>query len=149
MFLKVLWSFLHQLYPHWFLQSECMGTYLPSTGTLVWGPDVGLGLLAPGISLLNFYPPHRCGTSPFFIYAPATCLDQCGFFNSVVVRLPFNWISECSEWCFFYNLVVILMWLCKELSCVYLCCHLDREFAFSVSMIRKTNRRAQLVKRTW
>ena len=35
-----------------------MGTYLPGTGTLGWGPDVELRLLAPEISLLNFYPPH-------------------------------------------------------------------------------------------
>ena len=45
-----------------------MGTYLPGTETLGWGPGVGLGLLAPGISLLNFYPPHvdvgpACSTS--------------------------------------------------------------------------------------
>ena len=35
-----------------------MGTYLPGTGTLGWGPGVGLGLLTPQISLLNFYPPY-------------------------------------------------------------------------------------------
>ena len=35
-----------------------MGTYLPGTGTLGWERGVGLGLLAPKISLPNFYPPH-------------------------------------------------------------------------------------------
>ena len=35
-----------------------MGTYLPGFGTLGWGPGVGVGLLTPEISLLNFYPPH-------------------------------------------------------------------------------------------
>ena len=36
-----------------------METYLPGTGTLGWGvPGVGLGLLTPKISFLNFYPPH-------------------------------------------------------------------------------------------
>ena len=54
-----------------------------------------------------------------------TILDRCGFFNSVVVRLSFNSTSDGSEWWLFYNLVVILMWLCKEASHVYLCCHLD------------------------
>ena len=44
--------------PTGFLQPEVMRTYLPGTGTLVGGPSVGLGLLAPEISLLNFYPPH-------------------------------------------------------------------------------------------
>ena len=47
------------------LEPEVVGTYLPGTGTLGWGawcraggPGVGLGLLAPEISLPNFYPPH-------------------------------------------------------------------------------------------
>ena len=39
-----------------FLQEEGMGTYVPGTRTLDWGPGVGLGPLAPRISLLNFYP---------------------------------------------------------------------------------------------
>ena len=50
-------------------------------------PRVDLGLLAPKISLLNFYPPHvkvgpACFTSP-----PLLPVDGCGFFNSIVVRL--------------------------------------------------------------
>ena len=40
------------------VQPEVMGTYLPGTGTLGGGPSMGLGLLTPKISLLNFYPPH-------------------------------------------------------------------------------------------
>ena len=51
-------NFFHQINPHWFLQPEILGIYLPGTGTLGWGPGVGLGLLIPRISLLNFYPPH-------------------------------------------------------------------------------------------
>ena len=51
-------------------------------------------------------------------------VDGCGFFNSMVVRLPFDLISESSEWWLFYSSVVIFMWLCKEASHVYLCCHL-------------------------
>ena len=35
-----------------------MGAYLSGTGTLGWGPGVGLELLTPEISLPNFYPPH-------------------------------------------------------------------------------------------
>ena len=73
---------------------------------------VGLGLLAPEISLQNFYP-HGCGISPLFICYPHTTLDGCGFFNSVVVRLPFNLIFDGSQWWLFYILVVILMWLCE------------------------------------
>ena len=51
-------SLFHRLNPHWFLQPEVVGTYLPGTGTLGWGPGVGMGLLTPEISFLNFYPPH-------------------------------------------------------------------------------------------
>ena len=69
---------------------------------------------------------HEWGTSPFCIFSPPTSLDGCGFFSSVVVRLPFNWISAGSEWWLLYISVVILMWLCEEASHVCLRCHLDR-----------------------
>ena len=84
---------------------------------------MGPGLLAPEIPLTNFYP-CGCGTSTFHFCAPPTSLDECGFFNSVVVRLPFSLISE--RW-LFYILVVILMWLCKEVSHVCLLCHLNQK----------------------
>ena len=54
-------------------------------------------------------------------------MDGCGFFNFVVVRLPFNLISDGSEWWLFYILVAILMWLCKEASHICLYCHLDQK----------------------
>ena len=85
---------------------------------------MGLGLLVPKISVLNFYP-RGCGTSPFGILAPPTYLDGCGFFNSVLVRLPFNSISDIPERWLFYILVVMLMWLCEGASHVCLCHHLD------------------------
>ena len=50
-------SFFHLLDPCWFLQSEGMGTYLPSTLTMGWGADMGLVLLS-----LSRYP------SQIFIY---------------------------------------------------------------------------------
>ena len=71
----------------------------------------------------------RCGTNPLHISAPPTSLDGCGFFNSVVVRLPFNSISDGSEW-WFYILIVTLIWLCKEAKRVYLCHHLDQKLMF-------------------
>ena len=59
---------------------------------------MGLGLLNPEISLMNFYPPCMdVGRSPFLVSAPSTSLDGCGFFNFVVVRLSFNSISDGSE----------------------------------------------------
>ena len=50
--------FLSPLNPHWFLHPEVVGTYLPDTRTLGWGPGMGLGLLSPEVFLPNFYPPH-------------------------------------------------------------------------------------------
>ena len=40
------------------LQPEVVETYFPGTGTLGWGPDMGLEFLTPKISLLNFYLLH-------------------------------------------------------------------------------------------
>ena len=77
-------------------QPEVVGTYLPGTGTLDWGPGVGLGLFTPEIALPNFYP-RGCGARAFCVCAPPTSHDTCGFFYSIVVRLPFNTISDVPE----------------------------------------------------
>ena len=76
------------------------------------GPGVGLGLLAPK------FLSTTCGrgTSLFRVCTPPTSLDGCGFFNSIVVKLPFSLISDSSERWLCYILVVILVWLCKEVS---------------------------------
>ena len=66
-------------------------------------PGVVLGLLAPKISLLSFYPSH----SVFCVCTTPTSVDGCGFFSSVVVRLPFNLISEGVERWLFSILVII------------------------------------------
>ena len=90
-----------------------------------------LGPLAPKISLLNFYPPHvvvgpACSDSPCFcISTEMDLVDRCGFFSSVVVRLPFNSISDGSGKWLFSSLVVILMRLCEEVSRVSLHLCLD------------------------
>ena len=63
------------------------------------GPGVGLGLLAPEISLPNLHPPHvgeglACSESVPLL---PVSLDGCVFFNSVIVGLPFNSIPDGSE----------------------------------------------------
>ena len=89
-------SFFHRLNSHWFLQPEVVGTYLPGTGTLGWWPCVDLGLLSPKISLPNFYPPQAdvgptCSVSVSFL---PVWMDVV---SSVLVKLPFNLISDGSE----------------------------------------------------
>ena len=74
------------------------GAYLPGTGTLGWRAWCGAGTPhsqdIPPEFLSTMY---GCGTSPSCISTPPTSLDKYGFFNSVVVRLPFNQISDSSE----------------------------------------------------
>ena len=119
-------SVFHWLNPHWFLHPEIMGTYLSGTGSLGWGARCGAGVPCSQNVPPQFLPATRvCGTSPFCFSVPPTIVNGCGFFNSIVVSLPFNSILDSSEWRLFYSLAAILMWLCKEVSHVYLCCHLD------------------------
>ena len=62
------------------------------------GPGVELGLLTPEIFLPNFYPPHMdVGPAHSAFLLPPTSLDECSFFISVVVRLPFNLIYDSPE----------------------------------------------------
>ena len=86
--------------------------------------------------LLHNPPPHWvlqplpcCKSSPpqLPISAPPTCLDECFFFISLVVGLPYSSIF-CQFWLFFvFKLLLSFFWLCKEAQCVYLCLHLGRK----------------------
>ena len=94
----------------WFLQPEVVGTYLPGTGTLGWGTWCGAETPHSQDILSEFlFTTCECGTSLFCICVPPTSLDECGLFNFIVVRLPFNLISDVSEPWLFYILAVILM----------------------------------------
>ena len=101
--------------PSGFCNQKFWGLIFLAQESWAGGPGVGVGLLTPKICLPNFSP-RGCGASPFLNHAPPTSLDGCGFFNSVVVRPPFNSTSDVPEWWWFYILVVILMWLCTEVS---------------------------------
>ena len=123
--------FFHQLNPHWFLHPEIVGTYLPGTGTLGWGAWCGAGAPCSWDIRPEFLSTtDGCVTSPFHVSTPPPSLDGYGFFNSLVFRFPFNLISDSSEWWVFYIIAVILMWLCEEVSRVYLCLHLDWKSIF-------------------
>ena len=103
----------HSVSPHLFLLPEVMATALPGTRTLGWDPSL-LRCPAPFLSASR-----GCRISLFWVSAPATI-------HSVVYSLiPFSSISDGSEWWLFFSLVVVLMWLCEEVSRVYLHCHLD------------------------
>ena len=61
------------------------------------------------------------------VSAPPTGLDECFFFISLVVGLPYSSIF-CQFWLFFvFKLLLSFLWLCEEAQCVYLCFHLGRK----------------------
>ena len=72
-----------------------------------WNPEMG-GCCAAETPCSQNIPPefsstsHGWGTSLLCLCLPPTSLCRCGFFNSVVVRLPVDLISDGSEWWLFY-----------------------------------------------
>ena len=73
---------------------------------------------------------HFLATSPLcqlLISAPLTCLDECFFFNSLVVGLPYSSIFW--QFCFlFLNLLLLFFFLlCEEAKGIYLFSHLGQK----------------------
>ena len=95
------------------------------------------GLLAAAWPALFHNPPPRwvyqppcCESSPpqLPISTPPTGLDECFFFNSLVVRLPYSSIF-CQFWLFFVFKWLLSFWLCEEAQCVYLRLHLGQKLS--------------------
>ena len=63
-------------------------------------------------------------STQLLVSAPPTSLDECFFFNSLVVRLPYS--SIFCQFCLFLflNLLLSFFWLCEEAQCIYLYLHL-------------------------
>ena len=97
--------------------------------------NVGLwGLLAAAWPALFHNPPpcwvrqpppcHESSQPRLPVSTPPTSLDECFFFISLVVGLPYSSIF-CQFWLFFvFKLLLSFFWLCEEAQCVYLCLHL-------------------------
>ena len=59
------------------------------------------------------------------ISAPPTILDECLFFISLIVGLPYSSVF-CQFWLFFvFKLLLSFFWFCEEAQCVYLRLHLE------------------------
>ena len=72
-------------------------------------------------------PCHESSLPRLPVSAHPTGLDECFFFISLVVRLPYSLIF-CQFWLFFvFKLLLSFFWLCKEAQCVYLCLHLGQK----------------------
>ena len=66
----------------------------------------------------------RVLSTPAARLCPSTSLDECFFFFSLVVRLPYSSIF-CQFWLFFvFKMLLSFFWLCEEVQCVYLHLHL-------------------------
>ena len=88
------------------------------------------GLLAVALpALFHNLPPHwvckpppcRKSSLPWLpVSTPPTSLDECFFFISLVVGLPYSSIF-CQFWLFFVFKLLLSFWLCEEAQCVYLC----------------------------
>ena len=90
---------------------------------------VAVALPAPFVpqSAMSLDPaalPQSYGPQPP-VSAPPTGLDECFFFISLVVRLPYSSIF-CQFWVFFFYFKLLLSFflLCEEAQCVYLRLHL-------------------------
>ena len=67
---------------------------------------------------------HHLAVPQLPISASPTSLDECFFFISLVVGLPYSSIF-CQFWVFFvFKLLLSFFWLCEEAQCVYLRLHL-------------------------
>ena len=74
-------------------------------------------------------PPSCHESSPPWlpVSAPPTSLDECFFFISLVVGLPYSLIF-CQFWLFFVlKLFLSFFWLCEEAQCIYLHLHLGQK----------------------
>ena len=129
-------SFLQCCNPHWFLQPEVMRLYFLVLESWVVRSVLGLELRTPQLSLCvficmgmwdcQFCQPPCCASSPpqLPVSAPSTHLDECFFFNSLIVRLPYS-STFWQFWLFlFLDWLLSFLWLCEEAKHVYLCLHL-------------------------
>ena len=66
-------------------------------------------------------PPPLCPSTP------PSCLDECVFFKSLVAGLPYSliFLTLLGDICFIVYLY-FLLYLCKEVRCIYLYLHLDQ-----------------------
>ena len=112
-----------------FILSKC-GALGSASHHLVGSASCSLACPVPQSTTL-LRPP--AATLPQVLYTwlpvstPPTSLDECFFFISLVVGLPYSRIF-CQFWSFFvFKLLLSFFWLCEEAQCVYLCLHLGQE----------------------
>ena len=132
--------------------SSCTGVFnqrfealFPQAGALVCAVCLTPQLFLPVYLHANEGPPAPPATSlqgspapalPWVlsarlpVSAPPTALNECFFFNSLIVRIPYSSIF-CQVWLFFvFKLLFSFFWLFEEAQCVYLCLHRSQKSGF-------------------
>ena len=120
--------FSHHCHPHRFLQSKVLRLYFPMLEPwAVWSvslPSCSWFIHTQMLDHLVLQPPpcHLSSLPQPPISVPPTCLNDCFFFNSLVVRLSYTSVfwQFCFFVCLFLNLLLSFFWLCEE--AVYLLC---------------------------
>ena len=87
-------------------------------------------------------PPCRESSRPQLpVAAPPTGLDECFYFISLVVGLPYSSIF-CQFWLFFViKLLLSFFWLCEEAQCIYRHLHLGWKSIYLFFRERKGERK--------
>ena len=132
-------SFCH-CNPHRSLQPEVLRLSFPALEPWVlW--SVSLPSCSPGLSACKCgtanchlacpilqLPPCHGSSPPQLPYSPPpTSLEECFFFNSLVVGLPYSSIFWQFCLLLFFNLLLSFFWLWEEAKCIYLCLHLGQK----------------------
>ena len=126
-----------RLNPHRSFQSVVSGFLSPSWNSglrsLSSGPPAAASptscsMACPTLqsATLLIHQPLPCCTSSLPrlpVSTPPTSLDECVFFVSLVVGLPYSLIF-CQFWLFFVFKLLSFFWLCEEAQCIYLHLHL-------------------------
>ena len=126
-------SFSHHCNPHRFLQSGVLKLYFSALEPWVV-PSISLPSCSSWFIRIHMWdclvcqlPPSRVSFPPQLpVSTPPASLNECFFFNSLVVRLYIVWFSGSSGYILFLNLA-LSFWLCKAAQCIYLRLHLGWE----------------------
>ena len=86
--------------------------------------------------VLQLPPCHESCPPQLPVSAPPTGLDECFFFISLVIELPYSWIF-CQFSLFFVFKLLSFFWLCEETQCIYLRLHLGQKSSLGTLLMHK------------
>ena len=109
------------------LLSLCLLPSCSSPCICTWMWDLPVCQLLPHLLLHQLSPCLTSSPSHLLASAPPTSLDECFFFNSLVVRLPrhsiFWQFLLVFSFVLFLDLLLFFLWLCDEANIICLCLH--------------------------